>query len=139
VKKVELPTYFETQPTVIFGRTGREIIIILCGIALGYYMWSCITSETIAATALRIFLMAIPIVTSVLVSLISIGERPLEEWALILLFYAFTPKFYQHTPFDWEEESQANEQMVLAEQAPGSKRDDKEEAASGTIKKNRMD
>lgn len=127
MKKVELPTYFETQPTIVFGRTGRELIVILCGIALGYYMWSCITSHSIAATALRIFLMAIPIVTSVLVALISIAERPLEEWVLILLFYAFTPKFYQYKPFDWEEEPQANEQTVLSGQALGSKRDDKEE------------
>ena len=127
MKKVELPTFFETQPTIIFRRTGRELIIILCGIALGYYMWSCITSHSIAATVLRIFLMAIPIVTSVLVALISIAERPLEEWALILLLYAFTPKFYQYIPFDGEEESQAREQTVLYGQALNSKRDDKEE------------
>jgi hypothetical protein len=127
VKKVELPTFFETQPTIILGRTGRELIIILCGIALGYYMWSSITSHTIAAIVLRIFLMAIPIVTSVLVALISIAERPLEEWALILLLYAFTPKFYQYIPFDREEESQASEQTVLYGQALNSKRDDKEE------------
>lgn len=127
MKKVELPTYFETQPKIIFGRTGREIIIVLCGIALGYYMWSCITSHTVAASALRIFLMAIPIVTSVLVALVSIAERPLEEWALILLFYAFAPKFYQYMPFDREEESQANEQTVLSGQALSGKRDDKED------------
>ena len=127
MKKVELPTFFETQPTIILGRTGRELIIILCGVALGYYMWSSITGHTVAATALRIFLMAIPIVTSVLVSLVSIAERPLEEWALILLLYVFTPKFYQYIPFDREEEAQANEQTVLYEQALKSKRDDKEE------------
>lgn len=127
MKKVELPTFFEKQPTIILGRTGRELIIVLCGIALGYYMWSSIPSHAIAAVVLRIFLMAIPIVTSVLVALVSIAERPLEEWALILLLYAFTPKFYQYMPFDREEESQANEQAVLYGQVLNGKRDDKEE------------
>jgi hypothetical protein len=127
VKKVELPTYFETQPTVIFGRTGREIIIILCGIALGYYLWSSITLNTIAATALRTLLMAIPIVTSVLIALLPIAERPLEEWALIILLYMFTPKFYQHIPFDRKEEFQASEQALLNKRTLDAKRDDKED------------
>ena len=32
MQKEEFPTFLNEQPTIIFGRTGRELLIIVCGI-----------------------------------------------------------------------------------------------------------
>jgi hypothetical protein len=43
VQKEEFPTFLNEQPTIIFGRTGRELLIIVCGIVTGYTTWGSVT------------------------------------------------------------------------------------------------
>jgi hypothetical protein len=43
MKKEEFPTFLNEQPTVVFGRTTRELLIISIGLAGGYLIWLDIT------------------------------------------------------------------------------------------------
>jgi len=40
MNKEEFPTFLNEQPKVIFGRTGRELLIIVLGIIGAYTLWA---------------------------------------------------------------------------------------------------
>jgi hypothetical protein len=96
MKKVEFPTFLNEQPTIIFGRTGREIMIIICGIAGAYSVWSA-ASVLFADTGWQIGCVVVAIcvfLLSLIVALVTVGSKRLEEWFFIWLFYAFMPKIF---------------------------------------------
>jgi len=40
MKKEEFPTFLNEQPTVVFGRTTRELLVILVGLTGAYLVWT---------------------------------------------------------------------------------------------------
>lgn len=114
MRKVEIPTFLNEQPTVIFGRTGRELLIIACGAALAYNVWSSVNlAGAFSSIVVHVALTALPVLLSFGVAIISIAGRPLEEWAFVLLLYMFVPKLYQYVPFDSEEQVKKGESLSM--------------------------
>ncbi|MBO0783664.1 MAG: hypothetical protein J2P37_33040 [Ktedonobacteraceae bacterium] len=116
-KKEEFPTFLNEQPTIIFGRTGRELLVIVVGIVGGYFVWSSISGirSDIGWMILTVTLTAVPVLVGLVVALVPVGERPLEEWFFVWLLYIGVPKVYIYKPA--EEEAEISEGREAKEQA----------------------
>lgn len=106
MKKEEFPTFLNEQPSVIFGRTERELLIMACGIVLGYTTWQNLKGliPGVGGEALAIVLALLLVALSIVVALVSIGKRPLEEWFFCWLLYVMVPKVYLYKPLEDEAE-----------------------------------
>ena len=117
MKKEEFPTFLNEQPAVIFGRTARELLIIIVGLSTGYLLsqsvGNAIAGSETAGIALKVAIAAIPLTLSVIVAFAKVATRPLEEWGLVWLFYSLIPKVYLYMPF---------EEDATDEKAKGNKR-----------------
>jgi hypothetical protein len=115
MQKEEFPTFLNEQPTVVFGRTSRELMIMAIGITLGYLCWmrlSLILAETsIGIMILKAIISALPMIGSVVIALVSIAGRPLEEWAFAGLFYFLIPKVYIYMPSEETEQIEDEEEQ----------------------------
>ncbi len=102
MKKEEFPTFLNEQPTVIFGRTTRELLIIACGCAGSYVIWNNtrVLLPGPGGIALGVACAIAPALLSIVIALISIGNRPLEEWFLCWLTYTFMPRIYLYKPLE---------------------------------------
>lgn len=102
MKKEEFPTFLNQRPAIVFGRTGRELLILTIGLTLGYLSWldisSSLTGSQILTDVIKIIIAAIFVVGAAVVAFIKIATRPLEEWALVWVFYAFIPKIFIYMP-----------------------------------------
>lgn len=98
MKKEEFPTFLNEQPTIIFGRTGRELLIVVCGIVVAYTTWGNVKGDIpgVGGMALGIFLAAVIVILSLVVSLTNIAARPLEEWLIVWLSYVVMPRVYMY-------------------------------------------
>lgn len=118
MKKEEFPTFLNEQPTVVFGRTARELLVFVAGVLLGYVVWSSM-ADLVPGPAWMVFtgiMTAVPIVISVIVALFPVAQRPLEEWFLVLLFYVAVPKVYLYKPIEDTEISYAETHREQGEQ-----------------------
>jgi hypothetical protein len=104
VKKEEFPTFLNEQPTIIFGRTGRELLIIICGIVSAYSAWGSIQSTIpgIGGQLLSGFLVVLLLILAFVIALTNIGSRPLEEWVVVWLVYVVMPRVYMYQPLEEE-------------------------------------
>lgn len=104
MQKEEFPTFLNEQPTIIFGRTGRELLIIVCGIVTGYTTWGSVTHSLpgVGGQVLGYFLAALLVIASLVLSLTTIGSRPLEEWFVVWLVYVMMPRVYLYQPLQEE-------------------------------------
>lgn len=102
MKKEEFPTFLNEQPTIIFGRTGRELLVIVIGLAFGYLSWvslgSFIGGNILLSNIVKGVIVAIIIVGAAVVAFFKVATRPLEEWAFVWLFYSIIPKIYLYVP-----------------------------------------
>ena len=112
MKKEEFPTFLNEQPTIIFGRTGRELLIIICGIVGAYTSWSSVKGAVpgIGGGLLSWFIAIVIVVSSLVIALTNIGSRPLEEWVVVWLTYVVMPRVYMYQPLEEEiDEEQSDE------------------------------
>jgi hypothetical protein len=124
MKKEEFATYLNEQPSIIFGRTGRELMVVAIGLSISYLVWGKLNAYLPSANAgvliLKIGASAIPSIVGLIVALTKIASRPLEEWAFIGLFYLLIPKVYIYMAIDVEELGEKEEnakQEQLADQS----------------------
>jgi ABC-type nitrate/sulfonate/bicarbonate transport system permease component len=107
MKKEEFPTFLNEQPTIIFGRTGRELLVVAIGLGLAYVSWirlgMLMHGNEIAIDSIKVIIAAIFVLSSVGVAFIKVATRPLEEWAFVWLFYTIVPKVYIYTPTEVNE------------------------------------
>ena len=110
-KKEEFPTFLNEQPTIIFGRTGRQLLIMVMGLVGGSGLWSALKDirPGIGWMVLTWTLTAIPILISLVVALVPVAERGLEEWFFVWLFYCITPSLYLYIPAEEEVEVSSSE------------------------------
>src|SRR5690242_16011280 len=102
MKKEEFPTFLNEQPTVVFGRTARELLFIACSIVVAWNIWQ-VTDSVLGnpgALFLRITLAVLPAILGIILALVYVGYRPLEEWLFVWLLYAFTPKIFLYKPLE---------------------------------------
>jgi Flp pilus assembly protein TadB len=107
VQKEEFPTFLNEQPTIMFGRTMRELLVITIGCTLAYVSWQDLSGLSFGAgtVIIRVIIAAILIVLSIIVALIKVAGRPLEDWAFVLVFYFLTPKVYIYMQQQEKEDS----------------------------------
>ncbi len=119
VEKTEFPTFLNQQPTIIFGRTARELAIIACGLSACAMVWESLGAleSTLAGNVLSAFLSLIPVIVSAIIAFATIGERPLEEWMFVLMAYALVPKLYLYQPLTAQEEERNADRQRTVEQA----------------------
>ncbi len=98
MKKEEFPTFLNEQPTIIFNRTGRELLIITISLGVAYVVWSnlghWIPGNSLAIGIVKGITAAIFGLAGIIVAFAKVASRPLEEWAFIGLFYLLVPKIY---------------------------------------------
>jgi hypothetical protein len=100
MKKEEFPTFLNEQPTIVFGRTGREVLIIACGLVFSYQVWGDVSNllAGFAGTLLGILLVTIIVIAFLVLALLKVGYRPLEEWIISWFLYVASPKVYMYKP-----------------------------------------
>lgn len=119
MKKEEFPTFLNEQPTIIFGRTGRELLIIACGILLSFKVWGDITVLLPGwpGIALSIALIAVLMIAFFVLALLKVGYRPLEEWVLAWFLFVASPKVYMYRPEEENVEYAVESEETLRKQA----------------------
>jgi hypothetical protein len=109
MKKEEFPTFLNEQPTVVFGRNMRELMVMLIGMALAYAVWvnvgALLPEASIGDLILEILCVVVVLIATLFVAFMKVASRPLEEWAIVGLFYYFMPKIFLYIPFDDDEMS----------------------------------
>ncbi len=102
MKKEEFPTFLNQRPAIVFGRTGRELIIITIGLTVGYLVWQNIspslTGSPPLTAAIRLLIAALFVAGALVVAFIKVATRPLEEWAIVWVFYLLIPKVFIYMP-----------------------------------------
>jgi hypothetical protein len=129
MKKEEFPTFLNEQPTVVFGRTTRELLVILVGLTGAYLVWTNIgnllTGPDVGVMVIKGLFAVIPLIGSLIVAFVKIASRPLEEWAAIGVFYFLTPKVYLYMPLEEPGENESSVNMSQYQLAkPGEGEDD---------------
>lgn len=117
MKKEEFPTFLNEKPTVIFGRTERELLIIACGIVLGYTLWQRVSKliPGFGGTLLAVALAALCVILAFIDALVSVAGRTLDEWFFCWLFYMVVPKVYLYKPLEEEAERACSERRPAQE------------------------
>jgi hypothetical protein len=128
MKKEEFPTFLNEQPTVVFGRTTRELLVILIGLTGAYLVWTnmgLFLGSGIGALLIKGLFSTVPVIGSIIVAFIKIASRPLEEWAAIGVFYFLTPKVYLYMPLEelGESDSTNSTQYQLSKPGQGDEDD----------------
>jgi len=101
MKKEEFPTFLNEQPTVAFGRTTRELLLILLGLTLAYLVWLLlgrVIGDDFGSRIIKGLFAIIPLGAMLAVAFVQIASRPLEVWGLIGVMYFFTPKVFTYDP-----------------------------------------
>jgi hypothetical protein len=115
MKKEEFPTFLNEQPTVVFGRTTRELLVILVGLTGAYLVWTnvgaLIPGPSIGVMFIKGLFAIVPLIGSIIVAFVKIASRPLEEWAAIGVFYFLTPKVYLYMPLEEPGENESSVNM----------------------------
>jgi hypothetical protein len=115
MQKEEFPTFLNEQPTIIFNRTGRELLLIAMGATLAFGTWTdlgnVIHGNIIVANLVKGLVVLIEMTIALVIAFVKIATRPLEEWAATWLFYVLIPKVYIYVPV--EESVELDEQSYI--------------------------
>lgn len=89
--QVELPLLLKQQARILFGLTGRQLLLITSGLAISVSLWQSCSSFQLPFFVL-LGICSMPTVLSTLFAFVSIGTRPLEEWLFIVVIWMLTPE-----------------------------------------------
>jgi PrgI family protein len=93
----KVPTHMSLPDKVVFGLTARQLLLLLIGCSLGYNLWlhlSALTAFALPGQVLRIGIALVPAGVAAALALISVADRPLEVWLLVLVRYWQRPQVY---------------------------------------------
>ena len=93
----KVPTHMSLPDKVVFGLTARQLLLLLIGCSLGYNLWlhlGALETFALIGQVLRIAITLIPAGVAAALALISIADRPLEVWLLVLVRYWQRPRVY---------------------------------------------
>lgn len=104
MQKEEFPTFLNEQPAIIFNRTGRELLLIAMGATLAFGTWvdmgNVIHGNIIVSNVVKGLVVLIELALALVIAFVKVATRPLEEWAMIWLFYVLIPKVYIYVPVE---------------------------------------
>ena len=93
----KVPTHMSLPDKVVFGLTARQLLLLLIGCSLGYNLWlhlGALEAFALIGQVLRIGLALVPAGVAATLALISVADRPLEVWLLVLVRYWQRPQVY---------------------------------------------
>jgi hypothetical protein len=93
----KVPTHMSFPDKVVFGLTARQLLLLLIGCSLGYNIWlhlGMLEAFALIGQVLRIGIALVPAGVAVALALISVADRPLEVWLLVLVRYWQRPQVY---------------------------------------------
>ena len=93
----KVPTHMSLPDKVVFGLTARQLLLLLIGCSLGYNLWlhlGALEALALIGQVLRIGMALIPTAIAAALALISVADRPLEVWLLVLVRYWQRPQVY---------------------------------------------
>ena len=122
MNKEEFPTFLNEQPTIIFNRTGRELLLMAVGAIMGYSLWidlgNVLHGNVVVVNVVRVLVALLVAALAVVIAFVKVARRPLEEWAMVWVLYVITPKVYIYTPVEesveMDEQSYANAMDKIA-------------------------
>lgn len=112
----KVPTHMSLPDKVVFGLTARQLLLLLIGCSLGYNFWlhlSALEALALPGQVLRIALTLIPAGVAAALALISVADRPLEVWLLVLLRYWQRPRVYLWLSLRMNEQQQHKHERDL--------------------------
>ncbi len=90
LESIEVPLLLKQEPTILFGMTGRQVLVMVCGLAIGFSLWQSLSFfQSLVGIIFLVCLCGIP---AVLVAFLKIGTRPLEQWVFIVLAWMLVPE-----------------------------------------------
>ena len=93
----KVPTHISLPDKVVFGLTARQLLLLLIGCSLGYNLWlhlGVFVAFALPGQVLRIGLALVPAGIAVALAFITVADRPLEVWLLVLVRYWQRPQVY---------------------------------------------
>jgi hypothetical protein len=93
----KVPTHMNLPDKVVFGLTARQLLLLLIGCSLGYNLWlhlGALEALALPGQVLRMVLALVPAICAATLALISVADRPLEVWLLVLVRYWQRPRIY---------------------------------------------
>jgi hypothetical protein len=100
----EIPTHLDVQDKVIFGLTTRQTMHLLIGLAAAAFAWTHLSSADVADViplAARLAAVALCLCSALATALVRPYGRGVEEWAVVVLRFAATPRraVWRPTPY----------------------------------------
>ncbi len=92
-----VPTHMSLPDKVVFGLTARQLLLLLIGCSLGYNLWlhlGVFVAFALLGQVLRIGMALVPAGIAVALAFITVADRPLEVWLLVLVRYWQRPQVY---------------------------------------------
>ncbi len=106
----KVPTHISLPDKVVFGLTARQLLLLLIGCSLGYNLWvhfGMLAAFALPAQVLRIEIALVPAGVAVALAFITVADRPLEVWLLVLVRYWQRPQVYLWRSLrGWEQQQQ---------------------------------
>ena len=96
-KTHKVPTHMNLPDKVVFGLTARQLLLLLIGCSLGYNLWlhlGVLAAFALLGQVLRIGMALVPAGIAVALAFITVADRPLEVWLLVLVRYWQRPQVY---------------------------------------------
>ena len=88
----EIPTHLDVQDKVLFGLTTRQTMHLLLGLAAAAAVWTHLPSSELVPVAVRFAAVAVCLCAALVAALVRPHGRGIEEWAVVVLRYAATPR-----------------------------------------------
>lgn len=111
MRKHTIPVHLETQDTLLYGLTTRQLLVLALGLAVAYSLWS--------DWGMLSFPLAVAVcVGAVAVAFVKPQQQSLDTWLLIWLFFVCTTKTLL-----WEPLAELPEPPVKSQQIDTQKED----------------
>jgi len=116
----EIPTHLNVEDKAFAGLTMRQLMTVAIGLALAYGA----ASEPPLPIPLRLVIAGVVLAGTAVLTLWRPGDRPLEDWAFVLLRYWSLPRiavWRPRTANDPEREGESNDRYEVI--LPGDARE----------------
>lgn len=93
----DVPNHLDVEDTFVLGLTMRQCLLLFIGAGMAYLLFLNLLAA-IPDPRLAVFgsaaLASLFFLGMLLVALLRVGKRPLEEWGLVTLLYVSRPRVY---------------------------------------------
>jgi PrgI family protein len=108
--RYDVPTHLETEDTLLFGLTVRQVLLIALGATIGYNVWQTLQHQHASPVLALVPALLCPVIAFLVTTLAPAG-RPLEQWLFIIARYLAMPRYAVWRPVA-EDEEDAGERLV---------------------------